>query len=193
MRSGAVTHPLLLIQMSGCPGAGKSTIARAIGRRTGAAVLDQDVIKSALLENGVPFDVAGKAAYETSHALARSLLGQGFSVILDSACFYQVLLDKGLDLAATMGAGYRYIECAIEDLEEIRRRLTTRTPLPSQCADLGPAPGDQTRRSHYASGEELFRDWIANMKRPPHSYLRIDTTRPLAVCLAEVIAFLEEG
>jgi predicted kinase len=188
-----VTHPLILIQMSGCPGAGKSTIARAIGRRTGAVVLDQDVIKSALLDADVPFDIAGKAAYETAHALARSFLDQRRGVVLDSPCYYQVLLDKGLELSATAGARYRYIECVVEDLEEIRRRLATRMPLRSKCADLGPAPGDQARRSHGATGEELFRDWIRDMKRPSHSYLRIDTARPLAACMAEVFTFLEES
>ena len=44
---------LLLVQMSGAPGAGKSTVAHAIGRRTGAVVLDHDVTKSALLEAGL--------------------------------------------------------------------------------------------------------------------------------------------
>jgi len=182
---------LALIQMSGCPGSGKSTIARTIGYRTGAVVLDHDVIKSALLESGVPFDAAGKASYEVAHVLARSLLGQGLSVVLDSPCYYQMLLDRGMKLAAEMGARYRYVECVTEDLDEIRRRLRARVPLRSQCVDIDPAPGDHTRRAQVASGEELFRDWIRKMKRPSHSYLRVDTSRPVADCLAEVFAFLE--
>lgn len=183
---------LLLIQMSGCPGAGKSTVARAIGRPTGAVILDHDVLKSALLESGVGFDSAGKSSYQTAHALARSFLGQGLSVILDSPCYYVNLLDGGMKLAEEMGARYRYIECVTEDLGEIGRRLSRRVPLPSQCVDLDPAPGDRTRRSQITSGEEMFREWIRNMKRPPHSYLRVDTSRPLTACMAEVFAFLEK-
>jgi predicted kinase len=183
----------LLIQMSGCPGAGKSTIARAIGSRADAIVLDHDVIKSALLTDDVPFNIAGKAAYQTAHALARSILSQGQSVVLDSPCVYDILLENGMKLATDTSAEYRYIECFTDDLDEIRRRLQAREPLPSQCVSLDPAPGDQTRRAQLDSGEELFRDWIRNAKRPDHSYLRVDTSRSLATCLADVSAFVEEA
>jgi predicted kinase len=176
--------------MSGCPGSGKSTIARAIGRQTGAAILDHDVIKSALLNGGVPFDAAGRGSYQTAHAIAKSLLGQGLSVILDSPCYYQALLDNGMRLAEEVGGHYRYIECVTEDFAEIRRRLRTREPLRSQCVDLDAAPGDDTRRAQFASGEEMFRAWIRNMRRPAHSYLRVDTSRSVTDCMAEIVAFL---
>ncbi len=84
-----------------------------------------------------------------------------------------------------------YVECVTENLDEIRRRLGARVPLPSQCADIDPAPGDHTRRAQVASGDELFREWIRNMKRPSHSYLSVDTSHPVANCLAEIFAFLE--
>lgn len=182
---------LLLIQMSGCPGAGKSTVAREIGRRTGAVVLDHDILKSALLEDGVPWELAGRSSYQASRALAKSLLGQGLSVVLDSPCFYQQLLDEGLRLARETGACYRYVECVTEDLAEISRRLRSRTPLRSQRADLGLASADLAG-GETVSGEELFREWMRNMKRPPHSYLRVDTSCPLADYLPEVLAFLRE-
>ncbi len=61
---------LLLVQMSGAPGAGKSTVVRAIGRRKGTVVLDHDVTKSALLEAELEARVAGRASYLTLRALA---------------------------------------------------------------------------------------------------------------------------
>jgi predicted kinase len=182
---------LLLVQMSGAPGAGKSTVARAIGRRTGAAVLDHDVVKSALLGAGVAATTAGQASYQTLLALARSLLDQGVSVVLDSPCYYQELLDAGLRLARETGACYRYVECAIEDLAALARRLRERPRLPSQVPDLAAASARATTGATLA-GEALFREWIDNMKRPAHSYLRVDTARPLADCLAAIFAFLEE-
>jgi predicted kinase len=36
--------------MHGEPGAGKSTLAKAIGRETGAVVLDKDILKSRILD-----------------------------------------------------------------------------------------------------------------------------------------------
>jgi len=181
----------LLVQMSGAPGAGKSTVARAISRRTGASVLDHDVTKSALLGAGVATTIAGHASYQALLALARSLLDQGVSVVLDSPCYYQELLDTGLQLAGETGACYRYIECAIEDMTALARRLRERPRLPSQIPDLAAASA-RTTAGETLSGEALFQEWIGNMKRPTHSYLRVDTACPLADCLAAIFAFLDE-
>jgi predicted kinase len=131
---------LLLIQMSGVPGAGKSTLARTIGRHTGAVVLDHDVVKTALLEAGVPWPDAGRASYQTLQVLAKSLLDQQHSVVLDSPCLYQDLLDAGLRVAEETGACYRYVECVVDDFSEIDRRLRGRTSLSSQRAALDAPP-----------------------------------------------------
>ncbi len=40
------------------------------------------------------------------------------------------------------------------------------------------------------SGEERFRYWMRHMKRPTHAYLALDTSRPVADCLVDVMAFL---
>jgi hypothetical protein len=43
---------LFLLQMAGRPGSGKSSLARVVGRATSAVVLDEDVLKTALLNAG---------------------------------------------------------------------------------------------------------------------------------------------
>ncbi len=182
---------LLLVQMSGCPGSGKSTLAREIGRRTDAAVLDHDVIKSVLLRSGVDWEMAGPTAYRVLRALGQSLLRQGQSVILDSPCYYQELLDAGLQMAADAGACYRYVECVLEDVAELSRRLQSRTALPSQRPDIGIAPAGFVG-TEVVSGAELFQEWMRGMKRPAHPYLRVDTALPLADCLSEVFTFLQD-
>ncbi len=179
-----------LIQMSGVPGSGKSTIAHAIHCRTEAVVLDLDVCKSAALESGVDMDTSGRVAYTTLWALARSLLAQDFSVILDSPCRFQWILDAGLQIAQDTGARYRYVECITEDIAEIRRRLQSRTPSRSQFKDIDNLPARLEDGLVGQSAEERFRYWMRNMKRPTRAYLAVDTSRLVDECLKDVMAFL---
>ena len=53
-----------LMQMSGWMGSGKSTIATAFGRETGAVVLDHDTTKTAVMAVGIAHPPAGAASYE---------------------------------------------------------------------------------------------------------------------------------
>ncbi len=179
----------LFVQMSGAPGSGKTTLAHAIAPHIGAVVIDHDVTKSALLQADLVDAAAGRASYSVLAALARHLLTQGHSVIQDSPCFYTELLERGQRQAAAAGATYRYIECVVDDLHELDRRLRGRAPLPSQTRGLGePIP---ERDGKTSLDEELLRQWITGMKRPPDGYLTLDTTRPLDVCVEEALAYLE--
>ena len=90
----------MLVQMSGAPGSGKSTIARAVARERGPVVLDHDVVKDAQPGAGLPFARAGKISYAVLLALAEDLLGSGHQVVLDSPCFYDELLAGGRAVAA---------------------------------------------------------------------------------------------
>ena len=78
----------MLLQLSGVPGTGKSTLARGLAAGLDLVVLDTDVVKSALLSTDVPFAVAGRATYAAVLALAGDLLAQGRSVVIDSPCRY---------------------------------------------------------------------------------------------------------
>ena len=177
--------------MSGVPGAGKSTIAREISRRIEAIVIDNDICRSIALEYGVESNTAGQVAYETMFALAHSFLTQGFSVILDSPCRFQMILDKGLQIAAETEAAYRCIECVTEDLAIIRHRLQRRTPLRSQFTAIDNLPAVVENGIESLSGEARFRYWMATMKRPDRHYLRLDTSQPVEVCIRESMAFLK--
>lgn len=176
------------LQMSGVPGAGKTTIATAIAAETGAVIIDHDVTKSALLEANVPVDLAGRGSYEVLGALAQHLLVQGHSVIHDSPCLYQNLLDRGQRLAAEFDVAYLYIECIVEDLAEIDRRLRTRSRHRSQLAGVYVEP--TTGSGKATMGETVFSNWMANMKRPADGYLLLDTSRPAAVCIDEAMAYV---
>jgi predicted kinase len=95
--------PPFLLQIAGGSGAGKSTLACLIGKRTGAVVIDLDAIKPAALDAGSPWDLAGRIGYGVSCAVAGSLLGQRKSVILDSPCRFQQIVDRGSAIAEQHG------------------------------------------------------------------------------------------
>jgi predicted kinase len=181
----------MFIQMSGAPGAGKTTIATAIAARIQAVILDHDVAKSALLDADIPVSLAGKGSYLILGALAQHLLHQGHSIIFDSPCFYVDLLERGQRLAREAHARYFYIECVVDDIQELDRRLRARPRQPSQVAGVRAQPAVGSGKVHI--DEAVFRDWIANMKRPEGKYLVLDTTRPIEACVEEAMNYLSQG
>jgi len=187
---------LQLVQMSGAPGAGKTTIARALVRRRRLVALDHDVVKTALLESGGTFASTGAASYRVLLALAGDVLDQGYGVVIDSPCFYDKLVEAGQRLAAQHRAVYRYIECVTDDIGVLDERLRSRPRRRSQRPSIDVPPvdlaagTDRDGMETFRDGTELFRDWIASMKRPA-AYLRLDTARPVGECVADALAYLD--
>ena len=162
---------IFLLQMAGAPGSGKSALARVIGARTGAVVLDKDVLKTAALEAGVQDDQrAGGVAYEAIFSLADHLLGQDLSVVLDSPSFYDSIPAKGAAIASARHVPYYFIECICPEDEELTRRLQERPRMRSQPNEL------------LSSERQTF--------GPPGPYLQVDTTQPLERCLALALDYL---
>ena len=74
----------MLIAFSGLPGAGKTTLARALADRLGAVYLRIDTIEHALLSlDGVSLVDRG-AGYGVAYAIAEDNLGLGRVVVADS-------------------------------------------------------------------------------------------------------------
>jgi predicted kinase len=160
-----------LLQMAGQPGSGKSALARLIAKRTGAVVLDKDVLKTAALNLGTEDSLAGQIAYEGFFALASHLLGQGLTVVLDSPSFWETIPKKGAAIAAERMVPYHFIECFCPDRDELARRLRERPRLRSN-------PGEEALHNS------------AKTISPPGAYLRIDTTKPIERCLAIALEYL---
>jgi predicted kinase len=164
----------LVVQMHGEPGSGKSTVARVLGQRLGAVVLDKDVIKAALLRSDIAERDAASGAYEVFFAQARALVTAGHSVVLDNPVFWEPVERRWLDLAAFAGSPAILIECTCPDREELVRRLATREALESQPRE----PLDLVR--HPGSATTTF-----------EPRLTLDTTRRLDDLVAEALAYVE--
>ena len=91
---------------------------------------------------------------------------QGRSVIVDSTCNYQQVLDSGSALARRHGSAYWYVECRVRDVELLDRRLRARDPMASQRGSVDCLP---VAAGSYRAGEDaraLFERWIDNPCRP---------------------------
>lgn len=170
--------------MAGNTGSGKSTLARHLAKRVGAAVLDYDVVKSAALDAGATWELSAYIGHNTIRAIGESLLIQGTSVIIDSPCRFQQNIDEGTAIAERHGAVYAYIECILDDVEERRRRILTRSRYRSQVRDIDiPAPD-----APFARFPQLNYD----SQHPPTPWLRIDTSQSLETCLSLAQIYLQE-
>jgi predicted kinase len=129
--NGAAT----LLLVAGPPGVGKTTLARAVGKRLGWTVLDKDTLKSCLLDLGAPEAIAGPASYELLLGIARDALSIGLPVILDCPAHHRSFLDRCAALAAEFDSGFRILLCLL-DRDERVRRMGSRTARASQWTVL---------------------------------------------------------
>jgi predicted kinase len=174
---------MFFLQMSGFPGSGKSTLSRRIAKMTGAIIIDHDIVKSALLKSlettKIDTNIAGKIAYDIEWSLIDFHLSEGHSVILDSPCFYSEMVEKGTKLSEKHQAKYKYVECYLNDIEEIQMRLNNRTRMISQIQQV--------------SSVKAFVEWVENSKRPPdHESLIVDSGRPLDSYIDQVMSYITE-
>lgn len=166
--------------MSGVPGSGKSSLAKAIRENLNVVIVDHDIIKTALLEkiNGnLSMQYAGQASYHIDWSLIESFLSQQHNVILDSPCLYDEMIDKGLDLAKKYNAKYKYVECLNKDFSSVNDRLQSRNKKLSQILQF--------------ASYDSFIQTVNSSKRPPHNnYLMVDSSKPVDSYLKSVIDYL---
>ncbi|ASJ48804.1 AAA family ATPase [Bacillus cereus] len=174
---------MFFVQMSGFPGSGKSTLSRQIAKRTGAIIIDHDIVKSALLnsieEVSINANLAGKISYNIDWSLIEFYLSQGQAVIFDSPCLYEEMVKKGTDLSEKYNVKYKYVECYIDDMDEINFRLKNRERMISQIKEI--------------MSEEDFKYTIENSKKPSeYKCLVVDTAQPLENYILDVIKYINE-
>lgn len=189
-RMAAVTR--FLLQMAGRSGAGKSTVAAGIAARTGAVIIDIDVLKSTVLDVGVEWDLAGTLGYHTAWSLADDLLRQGCNVIIDSPCRFANIVTRTMAVAEQQRAVYCFIECAIGDKVELTRRLRTRPRMRSQLTDVDALSADAPLDADLAQRVGAGDDTVWATAYPPTPWCPIDTNRSLKNCVDDAIAYLQD-
>ena len=163
-----------LIVLAGLPGTGKSTMARALARATGAVWLRVDRIEASLLASGIPRSFeTGLAAYVAARDLAEDHLRLGHQVIIDAVNGVPQARAMWSDLARACAVDRRVIELVCGDREVHRRRVSDRPPPTPPL----PAP----------SWEEVVQREYQPWDEP---VLRVDTRRPEQECLEKVLAYL---
>ena len=153
----------MLVVIGGLPGVGKTTVARALAGRLGAAHLRIDAFEVALVRQGLvpgPDDV-GAHGYDLALAAADSCLGAGTDVLVDAVFPVAAARRPFGELSARHGTPVHWLRLICTDRAEHRRRVTDRV------ADL---PG------------HVVRDWAAVLGRTVDQWHErhtvVDTARP---------------
>jgi predicted kinase len=173
-----------VIQMSGAPGSGKSTISTMLARYIDGIVINHDLIRSFFLENDNIFSQSAKLAYSLQWTLAEDMVKQGKSVIIDSPCNYQEILDNGTALAQKYGYEYRYIRCKVDDIDVLDQRLQKRIPMRCQRTGIQrPSPDIH----HKEDPAALFKKWMEYPIRPAEDIIVVDSTLGPDECLKQIL------
>lgn len=114
-----------LLVISGRPGTGKTTLARALCRRVGACYLRIDAAETALARTGLAVGVEG---YAVVHELAVSNLLLGGTVVVDAVCPVPEARSGWRKAAERGRAALVQVETVLPDAAEHRRRVEGRRP-----------------------------------------------------------------
>lgn len=121
----------MLVVFAGLPGTGKTTIARGVAARLGAAYVRIDAIEQAIHSAGVlarPGEV-GPAGYMAAYALAEANLRLGLTVVAD--CVNPLAVTRAAWQRVAAPGPILEVEIVCSDAAEHRRRVETRaTDLP---------------------------------------------------------------
>ena len=124
MSEATLSAPTLVV-VCGLPGVGKSTVARAVADRLGAARLRTDVVRKELFEDPEYTDRETAAVYDELLSRARDRLLEGELVVLDGTFKQRDRRAEASELAAALGARFRLLRVECEE-SVVERRIVER-------------------------------------------------------------------
>ncbi len=165
-----------LVLMAGLPGAGKTTLAYALGRELGWQVIDKDTYKQVLSKQGLDDDRASKIAYELSFAQARTLLIQHrVSTILDTAALQRFILDEVMEIVCGVKEAQLKVIFCVADRDLRNQRLRNRPYQPTSIR-VDPA---------------TIPDYLRYYEHLPKNKITLLTNVPLVECVVKAREYIE--
>ena len=172
----AVNRPKMVL-LAGLPGAGKSTLARAIRARTPISVLESDAARKLLVARPRYSPSEHGLVFAALHSAARYILLSGGSVVADATNlvegdrrgFYRVARQAAAPVLTV------WVE-APEDV--IRQRFS------------------ESRRDPYRLSDatiEVFEQMKGNMQLPSGRFMLVDTSIDTQSAVAQILEFLNES
>jgi len=117
----------VLIFLGGLPGAGKTSIARALARRLGAVHVRVDTIEQALRSCDVIKEDVGPAGYVIAYGVVEDNLRLGRIVVADSVNPIPITRDAWRAVGERIPVKVAEVEVICSDASAHRRRIETRT------------------------------------------------------------------
>lgn len=162
--------------MKGHPATGKSAVAEALAQRLRIPLIDKDDIKDVVL--GLPN--ANELAYAAMWQIAATQLALGLSVIAVSPLSYPEGYARACAIAGEHAARLLVVETVLPEAEW-RRRLDARDPAGSTHKIRG-----------WKAMQAMLHQYAGCWRYPidPTHHLVLDTSAPIAVSVAHILARL---
>lgn len=116
----------MLVVFAGLSGTGKTTLARLLAARLGAAHLRVDAIEAAMRRTGHTTESIGATGYVVAREIAASCLAVGTPVVIDAVSPVPEARRGWSELAAAANEQLNVVELEVSDQVEHRRRVEDR-------------------------------------------------------------------